>query len=917
MEQIQRSTKKNTSKEILWYSLLFLITMASIYGYFMVSGTSFIWESDGFTQHYLLFKDYVGMWQEFIQHPSGGFQNWDWTIGLGADVISSYGYYVVGDPFVYLGLLFPQSMMEFAFHFLIVLRIYCIGLAFMFYARKMNVSGAGLLVGTFVYTFSHYVTLNATRHPFFLMPMIFFPLLCLGVEKILRKESALLFAAVVCVSATSNFYFFYKLTVLIFIYAIFRYFELGIPLKKFWQYFWKALSHYLIGVFMSAVVLFPVIWGFLQSSREPGTFASGMTLYPLQYYVNLLANVFISESYLWTVLGFAGIVMLVIPLFFIRRKVFGAIPYMMALFLVMLLFPAFGSVMNGLSGPYNRWTFIIPLLLGVAVARLYQYRFDWNKKDRSAMLVGWLFFSVVALSLQVLGHFLWARTVPVIAAFLVWALLEMTARIREKGKLTKGWEKAVSAIIFLSVIGNVIFNAQEYYYPVGQNKVAELLPYGTANDQYEQVFDEVEKEIPPVSKDDIFRIGLTAKDNHIRNHMVYLERMGMTSYLSITNGSVAQFARQLEIGSFQLIQPVRNGVDDRRIANHLLGVRYIVTEVSNEKYLPYGYEVIYRSEGENAHLIAETDQAYPFAYANTIVMNNEEFETLNPVQKEEFLSIGFTAAADEADINQLDSFDSSLSTKEIAHTVRSEDENKLTIENGQVLVQDSDGKLLIELEDVRDIQQSEVYVHLKGMDFEPNPSKTYHRVNTSFNTKVAFNGRTKTIHQSDKQSFSSYIHRKKMLFNLGYQAESESNTITVQFEKPGAYDLEDITIYALPVDEESYNEKVAEKSAHQLDVTTFENESIEGTITQEEDAVLVTSIPYSVGWSAEVNGEEVETVKVNYGFIGIPLKAGTSQIAFSYETPFLKIGFIITLIGIGLFTVEYVRYKKKSVKKGV
>ncbi|MCI3027941.1 hypothetical protein LMF32_02185 [Desemzia sp. C1] len=69
MEQIQRSTKKNTSKEILWYSLLFLITMASIYGYFMVSGTSFIWESDGFTQHYLLFKDYVGMWQEFIHAP--------------------------------------------------------------------------------------------------------------------------------------------------------------------------------------------------------------------------------------------------------------------------------------------------------------------------------------------------------------------------------------------------------------------------------------------------------------------------------------------------------------------------------------------------------------------------------------------------------------------------------------------------------------------------------------------------------------------------------------------------------------------------------------------------------------------------------------------------------------------------------
>lgn len=246
--------------------------------------------------------------------------------------------------------------------------------------------------------------------------------------------------------------------------------------------------------------------------------------------------------------------MLVIPLFFVRRKVFGAIPYMMALFLVMLLFPAFGSVMNGLSGPYNRWTFVIPLLLGIAVARLYQYRFDWNKKDRLAMFVGWLFFGGIALGQQILSDFSWARTVLMIAAFLVWALLELTARRKEKGKLTNGWGKVVSAVILLSVIGNVIFNAQEYYYPMGQNKVAALLPYGTANDQYEQIFDEIEKEIPPVSKDDIFRIGNTAKDNHIRNHMVYLERMGMNSYLSITNGSVAQFARQLELGSFQLIQ---------------------------------------------------------------------------------------------------------------------------------------------------------------------------------------------------------------------------------------------------------------------------------------------------------------------------------------------------------------------------
>lgn len=913
MKQLGTTTKKDTSNVYLWYSLLFIGIMASIYGYFVYSDTSFIWQSDGFTQHYVLFQDYVAMWQEFLLNPAGGFQFWDWTIGLGADVITSYGYYVVGDPFVYLGVLFPPSMMEFAFHFLIVLRIYCIGLAFILYARKLKFSNSGILAGVFVYTFAHYVTLNATRHPFFLMPMVFFPLLCLGIEKILRNETAFLFAGVVFVSAASNFYFFYKLTILVFIYAIFRYidlYHLKKPFKEFWSYFMRALYSYLVGVCMSAVVLFPVIFGFLQSSRESGGTTSRMTLYPLQYYISLLANGFISESYLWTVLGFAGVVMLVIPLMFTKRKLFGSIPYMLILFLVMLLFPVFGSMMNGFSGPYNRWTFAIPLFLGLAVAQFYQRRFEWTKKDRWAMATGVTIFGALSVVPQIIYGFSIARTVPLLAALLVLTIIIAAAKLKQNGKWSTTWNKIGSAVIFLSIIANVIFNAQQYYYPFGQNKMAGLLDYGTADEQYEQVFDGVEDQIPAVEEEP-FRIGLTAKDNHVRNHMIYLERMGMTSYLSITNGSVAQFARQLEVGSFQLIQPVRNGFDDRRIANHVMGVEYIVTSVENEKYLPYGYEVTYRSQGDNAHLVAETNQAYPFAYVNDEFMSHTEFEKLNPVEKEEFLSIGFTADVEEVDATKLSLFEEKLTTTAVDTTVSSEDEEKIKITGDKIYVEDSDGKLLININDLAAIRNSEVYVHLQGLDHEPKPNDSINRVNTSFNTTVAFNGRNKIIHQSDELSFSSFIHRKNMLFNLGYQTGEGSDTITLQFEKPGVYNLKDITVYALPMDE-SYDEKVADKRENQLTVTSFENERVSGTISPADDTVLVTSIPYSIGWSAEINGEKVDPINVNYGFIGLPLEASASEVEFSYQTPFLKTGLVVSLIGFMIYGFECWRFKKRN-----
>ncbi|MEG0679524.1 MAG: YfhO family protein, partial [Carnobacterium sp.] len=70
--------------------------------FFYLTRQSFIWEGDGFSQHYLIFKEYLGIIQDFLHQPSAGMAQWNWNIGLGADVIASYGYYIIGDPFVYL-----------------------------------------------------------------------------------------------------------------------------------------------------------------------------------------------------------------------------------------------------------------------------------------------------------------------------------------------------------------------------------------------------------------------------------------------------------------------------------------------------------------------------------------------------------------------------------------------------------------------------------------------------------------------------------------------------------------------------------------------------------------------------------------------------------------------------------------------
>src|SRR5690625_2230161 len=308
------------------FSVLFLGMIAIIYSGFATTGTSFIWNNDGIKQHYLLFYDYMEKLRGGL--AGEGFPLWDWSIGMGADVIYSYGYYVIGDPFVYLGLFFPSSFTELAYHVIVLIRLFAIGLSFLFYARKMNFSHHAGILAAVMYTFTHFSMMNVIRHPFFLLPMIWYPLLCLGVEKIFRKESGLLFSVMVTVSAISNFYFFYKLTVLVFFYAVVRYIQLhreGV-LSHFWRVFWQGISSYFIGVMMAGALFVPMVSSFLRSSRDAGESVLHPLLYPLDYYPTIIKNLFTPSSYLWNVGGFSIFVVFALPFIWKRKGKFAYVP---------------------------------------------------------------------------------------------------------------------------------------------------------------------------------------------------------------------------------------------------------------------------------------------------------------------------------------------------------------------------------------------------------------------------------------------------------------------------------------------------------------------------------------------------------------------------------------------------------------
>ena len=84
-----------------------------------------------------------------------------------------------------------------------------------------------------------------------------------------------------------------------------------------------------------------------------------------------------------------------------------------------------------------------------------------------------------------------------------------------------------------------------------------------------------------------------------------------------------------------------------------------------------------------------------------------------------------------------------------------------------------------------------------------------------------------------------------------------------------------------------------------------------GTIETNGKGFFVTSIPFDKGWSVRINGKDVDTYKVNGGFIGFPVEA-SGEVLLSFTPVGFKLGAVFTGIGLVIFIFLFV-FERKSI----
>ena len=84
--------RKKDRRTYLHYTVLFLFLAACMFGPYLISGHTLIWNTDAFNQHLPLMIKYREYLLQFLRHPFQGPTEWSWTMGVGSDLFSVFAF---------------------------------------------------------------------------------------------------------------------------------------------------------------------------------------------------------------------------------------------------------------------------------------------------------------------------------------------------------------------------------------------------------------------------------------------------------------------------------------------------------------------------------------------------------------------------------------------------------------------------------------------------------------------------------------------------------------------------------------------------------------------------------------------------------------------------------------------------------
>jgi len=858
---------------------------------FREAGKLFIWNVDGMPQEFTFLLRLHQTGQNFIHSfftgqgfklPLYNFYTWPLEPAIGIELI----------PF--LSLFWSADKVDSALNVLVIVRYYLIGVSFSllgFYLRQRPLS---IMIGAISYTFSGFALYAGVLHPSFMMPMVAFPILLIGAEKILRGENSLVFTITVFFILIFNVYFGCMMAIVTTIYLITRYF--CVYKKDGFRGFVKFIRRTLLwgglGVLLSSVVWLPMLEQMLGTGRS-GRSISLSWHYGIDFYkkafTNFIVNVF--DIGYWTCLGLSALAIpAIILLFMDKGKDKLSLKIMLIIFTFMLFCPITTYVMSGFNTLSNRWCFAYALFISLIIM-LELPRLAGINKTKLA-IIGLGILSYIAICYLIIGSKYYNMTILVLL-IIIMAAAGMCYLAGTVGK------KSLLLLCLVITCLSCYCTADLLYSPEHRNFVKNFIsedaPYSILESgQYASL-----AKNKTIQKDNQSWF-LVAGNNIIPNEVnasFYYDLNGTSFYTSYGYPKYYnQFRHELEIMHGGYMHQSR-GHDARAPILSLLGVKYYADR--SHGIWPYGFQKIdeITKNGITDNILVN-QYALPLGYTYSSFVTEEDYAGLNALDKQEAMltSVFLQEAPSSVSIER-----GSVRQTSIKIPVEKICGKGVSWENGVLTVNEEKAQITLKFNAPPYL---ETYLRVVNLDLTDGDSERRWDLHVS-------SGKAKTWAKFVADAWLYSHMEKTQLLYLGNK-ETGFQECTLTFPAKGEFILDDLEIWCQPID--NYSEQIKSLGAETLDNLQMEWNGLKGHITNTKDKLLFFSLPYSNGWSAYMDGEKTDVLRANIGFMAIELPAGEHEVEMRYCSTGLYVGAVMSFIGL-VFLLSLIVYNKKVLGK--
>ncbi len=611
---------------------------------------------------------------------------WSFNTDLGANFIGSYSFYLLGSPFFWLTLPFPNSWVPYFLGPLLILKFALAALTSYLYIRRFTKTPEAASLGGILYAFSGFSVYNIFFNHFH-EAIIVFPLLLLSLELLLTENRRGVFAVCVALSAAVNYFFFFGMVVFSVIYFFVRAFSGAIKVK--FTVFLALVFEAVIGFLSSAVIILPSVLAIASNSRVSdfllgwGAIVYGKeSIYPniLQCFFfppDLPARpVFFPEANVkWSSLGGW------LPLFgtagvftFFKTRKNHWLRRMIGICIFMALVPILNSAFYAFNTSYYaRWFYMPILLLCLMTADMCE---DSGANFRYG--VSWSLGITVAVSLVIglfpkktdgkitLGLFTKPQDFTYVARFIcscaiaILSLVTLTVLLKLRKKSLKRFFTAATActVIIAVLYGNVfVATGRSHSYEIKDVMIDHLI--------------EGSVDLPDT---DDYRIDVY---DGVDNTAMFLGYPSINAFHSIVPASVMEFYDFVGIErsvasrpdtSYPALRPllsVKYLLNDRTLEKFtdengetkMPGYKYLKTDggyhiFENQNYIGYGFSYDYYMTRE--YLEDYTGEMRSRLMLKAILLDDEQIkkyrDILTDISEREYTGFGDEALKEDCDI---------------------------------------------------------------------------------------------------------------------------------------------------------------------------------------------------------------------------------------------------------------------------